>query len=224
MKDALSVITEKKNLVLLGETGSGKTETGINMALAMAREGLEVHYFDLDQTKPLFRARELAGQLEKGGVVLHYQEQDLDTPTVADGIIEALCDEKKNVILDIGGGSHGSHMIGQFAHILNGSTTEVFYLINPYRIWSLNAQDIQQTVQRVAGAARLEHISLAANPNLGADTAAADVLAGLRRIHALLPDDELKLLCVKQELADVVKPDVDIPVFPLTIFTTPEWI
>lgn len=49
---------EEKNLVFIGEAGSGKTETAVNLALRMAREGgRRVHFFDMDQTKPLFRAR-----------------------------------------------------------------------------------------------------------------------------------------------------------------------
>lgn len=37
---------EEKNLVFIGEAGSGKTETAVNLALRMAREGgRRVHFF-----------------------------------------------------------------------------------------------------------------------------------------------------------------------------------
>src|SRR5699024_12226421 len=117
---------EEKNLVFIGEAGSGKTETAVNLALRMAREGgRRVHFFDMDQTKPLFRARDCEAQLEREGVVFHFQAQYLDAPTVASGVIETLRDEGSAVIMDIGGGSHGSHMIGQFSHLLRSEERRV---------------------------------------------------------------------------------------------------
>ena len=77
--------------MFLGEAGSGKTETAINLAMCIAREGgREVHFFDMDQTKPLFRARDCETELEEKGVVFHFQAQYLDAPTVAPGVIETL--------------------------------------------------------------------------------------------------------------------------------------
>ena len=51
---------KKKNFVLLGESGSGKSEIAVNLACVLSKQspdGKEVHFFDLDQTKPLFRSR-----------------------------------------------------------------------------------------------------------------------------------------------------------------------
>src|SRR5699024_11960970 len=63
--------------------------------------GRRVHVFDMDQTKPLFRARDCEAQLEREGVVFHFQAQYLDAPTVASGVIETLRDEDSAVIMDI---------------------------------------------------------------------------------------------------------------------------
>ncbi len=224
MSRILSEITSRKNIVLLGETGSGKTETGIEIAKRLAAAGIMVALFDLDQTKPMFRAREHSDALAGMGVVLHWQEQDLDTPTVADGVIEALCDPERHVILDIGGGSHGSHMIGQFSHILNTDSTEVYYLVNPYRLWSGNADDIRETVQKVIGSAQLSSFSVAANPNLGADTTVETVMDGIKEISRMLPDLPIKFVCVQSSLADQIMQKIDLPVLSISISTTPEWM
>ncbi len=97
-----------KNFVFIGEAGSGKTEVALSLALGMAESGGKaVHFFDLDQTKPLFRARDAAGELENRGIIFHFQPQYLDAPTVTPGVIERLMDESAVVLLDIGGGSHG---------------------------------------------------------------------------------------------------------------------
>ena len=42
----------KKNFVFIGETGSGKSEIALNVAVALQkRKERSVHVFDLDQTK-----------------------------------------------------------------------------------------------------------------------------------------------------------------------------
>lgn len=214
-----------KNLVFLGEAGSGKTETAVNLALRLAREGCRfVHFFDMDQTKPLFRARDCEDELEREGVVFHFQKQYLDAPTVAPGVIETLMNPESIVLMDVGGGSHGSHMIGQFSRILNGSDSRVLYIVNPYRPWSRSLDDIQGTVGRVAGAARLHGLHLVANPNLGPNTTAEDVVEGLDRFRALFPGEAPDFVCVLEELCAVVAEHVTEPILPIRLNTLPEWL
>lgn len=216
---------EEKNLVFIGEAGSGKTETAVNLALRMAREGgRRVHFFDMDQTKPLFRARDCEAQLEREGVVFHFQAQYLDAPTVASGVIETLRDEGSAVIIDIGGGSHGSHMIGQFSHLLNSANTLVLYIVNPFRPWSGSREDIEVTMRRVLGAARLGSFRLVANPNLGPETRAEDVLAGLRRFQGLFPGEEVLFACALEELVSKLAGQVREPLLPIRLNTIPEWL
>ena len=214
-----------KNIVFLGETGSGKTETAINLALRLAREAEGgVHFFDLDQTKPLFRARDCADTLERGGVVFHFQSQYLDAPTVAPCIAERLLDGGSIVLLDVGGGAHGSHMIGQFSQILSHPETRVIYLVNPFRPWSRSLDDIRETVRRVAGAARLTRLHLAANPNFGAETSADEVLGGLLRFEELFPGERPDFVCALEEISEEVEKRSGLPVLPMRLNTLPEWM
>lgn len=214
-----------KNFVFIGEAGSGKTEVGLNLALRMAELGdRKVHFFDLDQTKPLFRARDVAGTLERQGIVFHFQAQYLDAPTVASGIVELLQDDAAVVLLDIGGGAHGSQMIGQFSHILNRGNTRVLYLVNPYRPWSGSTADIECTMARVAGAARLRQTELVANPNLGPGTTADDVVAGEKKLRAMFPETPVSFLCALEALCAELEGRVSEPVFPIRLNTLPDWL
>ena len=93
----------------LWEAGCGKSE----LAVHLARRGgdrTEVHFFDLDQTKPLMRSRDAEGLLEKAGVTVHFQQQYADAPTQVGGLIPLLLDEKKAVILDVGGNDTGAEI------------------------------------------------------------------------------------------------------------------
>ena len=42
-----------------------------------------VHFFDMDQTKPLFRSRDVREQLEQAGVVFHFDEQFMNDPSLS---------------------------------------------------------------------------------------------------------------------------------------------
>lgn len=218
-------IGKAKNIVFIGEAGSGKTESAVNLALHLAAQGeRKVHFFDMDQTKPLFRARDCEPELVKQGVTFHFQAQYLDAPTVASGVIETLRDGDSTVLLDVGGGSHGSHMIGQFSQLLRGGEALVLYIVNPYRPWSGSREDIDVTMRRVLGAARLGEYSLVANPNLGPGTTAADVMEGLRRFGELFPDEQPRFVCALEELCSELAGQVREPLLPIRLNTVPEWL
>lgn len=219
-----SLLEHSKNFVLIGEAGSGKTETGINLALAMAGLGARVHFFDMDQTKPLFRARGAADVLEAAGVTVHYGEQYMDAPTVAPAVIETLMDPNATVLLDIGGGAYGAHMIGQFSHILDREGTTVFYLVNPYRPWSGSRENIAETMRRVTSASRLTKTCLVANPNLGLGTKTEDILAGMEKLRSLFPGQDFAFVCALEGAAKETETLVGAPVFPLRLYTLPEWL
>ena len=77
-----------KNFVLLGEAGSGKSEIALNLAAHLAQcQPLPVHFFDLDMTKPLFRSRDLAEEMEALGVHFHFEKQFMDAPTQVGGAL-----------------------------------------------------------------------------------------------------------------------------------------
>ena len=64
-----TMLQKKKNFIFLGEAGSGKSEIAVNFAMEFARGGVKnIHFFDLDQTKPLFRSRDICGKLEDAGI------------------------------------------------------------------------------------------------------------------------------------------------------------
>ena len=90
-----------RNFVFLGEAGSGKSEVAVNLAFYLKEKGmLPVHFFDLDMTKPLFRSRDLCGELEEAGVSFHYEEQFYDAPTMVGGV-QKLLKEDCFTILDV---------------------------------------------------------------------------------------------------------------------------
>jgi len=216
------------NFIFLGGAGSGKSEIAINFAKCLSdSESKEVHFFDMDMTKPLFRSRDLRPKIEHMGIIFHYEEQFMDAPTLVGGVNRFLRDESCYVVMDIGGDYIGARSIGGFAPALNNENTIAYYVLNAYRPWSYDIKHIDQTLGDILGVSHihLEHLHLINNPNVGPDTTAQDFLKGsewmTKTMSAYQPID---FSCVKKELYEEVKNLIDEPVMPINLYLTYPWI
>ena len=159
-----------KNFVLLGEAGSGKSEIALNLAAHLAQcQPLPVHFFDLDMTKPLFRSRDLAEEMEALGVHFHFEKQFMDAPTQVGGVNRLLRDPKCCVVMDVGGDDIGARAVGGYAPALNREKTAVYYIVNAYRPWSCDIEHIDGTLSKILQVTHLQFPKLrfVANPNNG---------------------------------------------------------
>lgn len=190
-----------RNFVFIGESGSGKTELGIHVALMLKKLHEEVHFFDLDQTKPLFRARDVKELMEEKGIVVHVRKQFQDIPSMVSGVAESLQDPGQYTLLDIGGNVHGALMAGQLERYLNTEETCVFYLINVYRPWSRDAVHIRETRDSILGACKVAQVRLISNPSLGPSTTFQEIVEGHRRLGRMLGDGaRIDYVCVPEHL------------------------
>ena len=215
------------NFVLIGEAGCGKSEIAINLARYLLRRGdRPVHLFDLDMTKPLFRSRDLAARLTDMGIHVHFQEQMADIPAVGGGVVPLLRDSNCYAILDVGGDYMGARAIGGYAPLLNRDDTAVWYVMNPYRPWTTSLERIDQVLSQILGVSHIQlaRLHMVANPNLGGDTSAEEVISGyedlIRMIGAYKPVD---LLCVEERLMAEVAKHVGASLFPLTRYLAYPW-
>lgn len=221
------MLQKKKNFIFHGEAGSGKSEIAVNFAMEFARGGVSnIHFFDLDQTKPLFRSRDICGRLEDAGITFHYEKQRADAPTIGGGTAELLNDPHTVCVLDIGGNQQGSRMIGGYAHLTKRDDTANYFVINPFRPWSRSLEAVDRTMAEVLGMARisLTNISVICNPNSRQETTAAEVLEGLRRTEEMVKG-YLGVSCVSmmKHLYEEVKDEIHIPALPLDIYMKYEW-
>lgn len=210
----LSALLRSSNTVFLGEAGCGKSELAVHLALELAEQGREVHFFDLDQTKPLMRSRDAETLLTDAGVVVHFEQQRADAPTQVGGLVPLLLDESKNVILDVGGNDTGAKLIGGFAHLLKNA--DVWFVVNPYRPWSATTEHIDGTLSAILRTSRLKTPRFLLNPNLGRDTTAEEYLAGLAQGLALLsPYVTVEAAAVPAALWEQVRTQTELPLIPI---------
>ena len=211
----LNELQRYSNSIFLGEAGCGKSELAVHLALELTGQGREVHFFDLDQTKPLMRSRDAEGLLEKVGVTVHFQQQYADAPTQVGGLIPLLLDEKKTVILDVGGNDTGAKLIGGYAHLLK--TANVWFVVNPYRPWSATTEHIDGTLSAILRASRLKMPRFLLNPNLGGDTTLTEYLDGIRQgLEMLSPYVTVEAATVPAGLYEQAKEETSLPLIPIT--------
>lgn len=214
-----------KNRVYLGGPGSGKSEIAMNTALKLAQifQG-NVHMFDMDQTKPLLRSRDAKEKLERGGVVVHYERQTADEPVLAGGVAAYMLDPDAQVVLDVGGGEAGARLIGGFSHLLSRENTSVYYVINYYRPWSDEILPVDETLSLVLRAARVRQVHFLANPALGLDTTAEEVVEGMKATYEMLkPYAQLEAGYVLSSLYETVRRQIHFPLYPLELCGQTFW-
>lgn len=180
-----------RKIVFIGGSGSGKSELAANFAGHLAAStGRSIHLLDMDQTKPLFRTRDLERFFEGKNITVHAGKALLDSPVVPHAV-EAVLEAKDEIsIFDVGGNAVGALTMGQYSNYFQDDDTIVYLVYNYYRPFSEQQTDILETFRSVKMASRLSNVKLLANPNLGPETTIADVLHGLERTEELLKDTE----------------------------------
>lgn len=216
----------KTNFLFIGGAGSGKSEIAVNYALYLkSRVKSEVHFFDMDMTKPLFRSRDVADILMAGGIKVHFQEQFMDAPTTVGGGKKLLTDENAYVVLDIGGDHIGARTLGTYREAINEDSL-VYYVVNAYRPWMDGPHDIDKTLGMILHAAQLDvsELHLISNPNMSCITTPAEVIEGYRKIDDIVsPYIKTDFIAVKESLYAAVVGLCDAEVFPIRLYQTYDW-
>ena len=195
------LLKEKKNFIFIGETGSGKSEIALNVAVMLKNIGERgVHVFDLDQTKANFRARDAQSEMAAEGIEVHYMPQLLDTPVMVNGIIPHIMRKDSAAVLDVGGNENASRMVGCLSDYLNRDNTAAIYVLNPYRPWSGTIGDIRETMETVLSACHLENIYFVGNPTVGGSTEKEDFELGMEMLFKEISPEELSCIFVKEDL------------------------
>ena len=190
LKKRFSEILQGRRIAaFLGGAGSGKTEIALNFALGLRQEvSCPIHLLDMDQTKPLFRARDAAPQLRDAGIELHGNTDTSieDVAAIAPGVVSLLEDRESIVLMDVGGNEQGARVIGQFFQRLNREDSILFLPINPYRPWSDSTEELTDMIEAIRFAARADAVRIVSNPNLCMQTTAEDVIAGNEKLKKML--------------------------------------
>ena len=221
-------------VIFVGRFGSGKTEIAVNYAVALAndRRSSGDHrpvLVDLDIVTPYFRSRETAEAMAALGVEVVAPAavaQHLDVPAISPRILGAIQDERRPVVLDVGGDEQGARALGQYAPHLERLGYTMNLVVNPYRPFTDTVDGVRAAVADIERTSRVRTTALVSNPNLIGETTVAVVDEG----HALVEEAgrvlglSVAFVAVEEELAPAFGGNhFAQPVLALTRYFTPPW-
>lgn len=190
-----------------GHYGSGKTNLAVNWAMHLRETGKPVLVADLDIVNPYFRAKDSQRVLSEHGIELiasPYANSNVDVPALPQEAY-AICDRRDAyAVVDVGGDERGATALGRYAPgIVDEGAYEMWFVFNPYRPLTRTVPDAMQVLGEIEAMAGIRFTGIVNNANLGAETAAEDVLWGEGIARALAAEAGLPLVmtAARAELA-----------------------
>ena len=220
----------KTNFILIGEAGCGKSEIALNLARYLSdNTDKQVHIFDMDMTKPLFRSRDLLNDSELSKITFHFEEQFYDAPTLVGGVRELLADPESIVVMDVGGDDIGARSIGGFMMSAKKESLCVMYVLNYYRPFCRDIDHIDRFLAEILAVSRLslDDIHFVDNPNAGITTTKEETIEGFEQMHSIISEyRDIEMKCIREDLVEDVLnelPDRE-KAFPIHLYLTYEWL
>jgi hypothetical protein len=211
------------NHIFLGGSGSGKTELSVNMAIRLARRSEHrICFFDMDQTKGLFRARDLEPKLSAEGVKFCDTVDFMDAPVTPSGISGSLNDPETICVFDVGGNIAGAKMIGQYEREFSERGAHAYYIINPFRPFADSEEEVKKSMSAITSAGRvsIEQMSIISNPCMGEKTSAGLILQAHERLTEQMKRIGLKVsaLTAERVVSKEIEAKAKCPVIPVELY------
>lgn len=219
----MSILSDRRFVVLVGNYGSGKTELALNLALD-AVQTQTTTLVDLDIVNPYFRSGEKAEELRKAGIRVlmpTFAMSTVDIPALPAEIQSVFEQPSQRVIFDVGGDDTGAAALGRYAPSFRRyrEDTLVCLVINAMRPLTQSAQDVAELAQRIAARGRMDIDVIINNTNL-ADQTTADMV----RMGRQVAEEAARLLGVPQVM-DAAMPGLGLKgALSLTRHMAPEWM
>lgn len=216
-------------VIIVGNYGSGKSETAVNLAFHRRRAGLDVSIVDLDLVNPYFRTREARESLRCQGINVilpdeKYMHADLPilSPKVA-GIIKTTSDL---TILDAGGDDVGVTVLAALADSLAGKLVHMLQVVNPYRPFTETVEGCMKIKEEIEFSSKLKVTGWVSNANLIDHTTPNDIYKGYDLVQELsrisgIPVEFITATSALMDELDLER--IHCPVLPIERTLPPPW-
>jgi len=218
---------QRRVTIFVGHFGSGKTEIALNGALDLAAAGLRVTLADLDVVKPYFRSRSARAILADAGVELLAPtgaNVHADLPIIVPQIRSSLRDERRRLIMDVGGDDVGARVLGSLSDVIPLDDTECLLVLNFRRPSTPNPQTAVAMVREIEAVGRVPVSGLISNTHLMDETTPEVVLDGYRLAleTARLVEAPLVAMTVQDDIAAVLAgEELECPIVSLRRIVAP---
>ncbi len=222
-------INLKGIVIIVGNYGSGKTETAVNLAFNRRAAGVDVAMADLDLVNPYFRTREARHILFERGIRLVLPEakyMSADLPILAPQVAGLIRNPAELTILDAGGDDVGSIVLAALADSLEGREIKLVQVVNPLRPFTNNVDGCMRIRDEIEYSSKLKVTGFVSNANLMDETTPDIIYKGYELIQELSERTGLgvEFITAHEDLL----PDLDMtrfetPVLPILRWLVPPW-
>jgi hypothetical protein len=171
--------------VYTGAYASGKSETAINRALKLHKEGKDLTLVDLDTVEPAYTLRPIKKQLQSLGlsVVAHNREDSFGLGEAGTYIIpeQKMCLMRpENLIIDVGYGSGGIDTLVLLEDILQEGDLKIYMVVNTTKFETSTPENIKEHVKWSTEGQKhtWELTGFICNPHFADQTQVEDILKG----------------------------------------------
>lgn len=222
-----SWLDDTRLTILVGFSGSGKTECAVNLALAVRALNHPTALADLDVVNPYFRSRERRDLLRQHDIRLVAASQactDADVPVIPAELNTLLQDTGLYSILDIGGGPVGARVLARYRAKLMTQPHRVCFVLNANRPGTNTADKALTSLREIESTIGLPATHIMHNTHLCRETRPEDILSGVQLACEVSARSELPILChtVHHTLTQQL-PQLDEPVLPIRLYMNKPW-
>ena len=168
--------------MLAGHAGTGKSECAVALALAAVEAGRAVTLVDLDVVNPYFRSREARSYLGERNVEVIGNSLGIDVgvdlPAIPGSVAAVLRNNRRWVVVDLGGDAVGARAIRQFRPQIPPEDTAVWYVVNACRPGNRDVSAVVASIRSVEAEIGLRCTGLVNNSHLLEETTCRTVRYG----------------------------------------------
>ena len=216
-------------VIIVGNYGSGKTETAVNLALNRQAAGVDVSMADLDLVNPYFRTREAGQVLFEKGIRLVLPDakyMSADLPILAPQVAGLIRNPSELTILDAGGDDVGSIVLAALADSLEGRDIKLVQVINPLRPFTNSVDGCMRIRDEIEYSSKLKITGFVSNANLMDETTPDIIYKGYELIQELTERTGIGVEFITAHEGLLPCLDMarfEIPVLPILRWLVPPW-
>lgn len=225
------IAEDKRIRIIAGHYGSGKTEFAVNYVTKLREMTAgRVAVADLDIVNVYFRSREKKEELEAKGVQVIASNLDTsaaDVPAVSGAMTMPVVNRAYQYVIDLGGSSTGTLVLGRIKPLLDHSETDFFMVVNTYRPDTAAAAGIIRQMRDLEYSAGLKVTGFINNTNLVRETTADCLRRGdaiLKEVTARTGVPIKYVSYVEALLTEEVPDGLAGELFPMELYMRKTWM
>lgn len=220
-------LPQKKITIICGHYGTGKTELAVNLAMAMAREGLKAALVDLDIVNPYFRSVERKTELERQGVKVYVSSRGgkADIPSLPADIMSIFIEPDQVSLIDLGGDPIGARVLGYYKPQLDSTPFDFWFTVNLNRPENKTPELVMAYLEETERQSRQKVTGLINTSHLGRETTPAHILEGDAYVANLAEQLNLPLIYTvgERKFEEAMKGQTRGPFFPIDLYMIKPW-